>query len=307
MFDWDAVIIGSGPAGITAGIYLSRAGYRAIVLEKENFGGFLKNVDRIENYPGFADGISGPELASAMVSQAENYGLKFEPGEVTGIELYSGSRWVGCVDGRGYTTGVVIIAGGSKPKKLDVPGEETFQGKGVFQCALCDGAQFENRVVAVCGGGDAALTEALYMSKLAKKVIIVHRRDRFRAANVLQERVSSKPEIEFVWNSVVDSIHGTSCLETIKLRNVTSNAESFLQVDGLLVQIGREPNTDYLKGVVPLDNEGLVVANTAMETGVPYILAAGDIRSGSPKQIAAAVGDGAQAGITAQMLLQMTG
>ncbi len=304
MFDWDAVIIGGGPAGVTAGLYLSRAGRRAIVIEKENYGGYLKNIDRVENYPGFADGISGPELGSAMVAQAQKYGVVFEPGEVTGIELYSGSRWVGCADGKGYTAGVVIVAGGSKPKKLGVPGEADFQGRGVFECALCDGGQFEGRVVAVCGGGDSALTEALYMARLASKVFVIHRRDQFRASKVLIDRSEGEPKIEFVRNSVVEAIEGVNRVEAVKIRNLAGVKLSTLQVDGILVQIGQEPDTGYLKGVVSLDSGGQVIVNSEMETDVPYVLAAGNIRSGSPRQIASAVGDGALAGITAQSLLQ---
>ncbi|MFC1900104.1 NAD(P)/FAD-dependent oxidoreductase [Chloroflexota bacterium] len=304
MFDLDAVIIGSGPAGVTAGLYLSRAGYRSLVIEKENYGGYLKNIPRVENYPGFPEGVSGPELATAMVEQATKYGLRFEPGEVTGIELYSGARWVGCTDGKGYTTGVIIITGGSQPRKLGIPGEQTLQGNGVFECALCDGGQFQGRVVAVCGGGEGALTEALYMARLASKVFIIHRRDQFRGANVLQERVAKEPKVEFVLNSVVETIEGAEKVESIKIRNVINNDLSNLPVDGILVAIGQEPDTGYLRGIIPLDNEGQVIVNSRMETEVPYILAAGNIRSSSPKQISAAVGDGAQAGITAQRLLQ---
>ena len=307
MFDWDAVIIGGGPAGVTAGLYLCRAGRRALVLEKENFGGYLKNIDRVENYPGFADGVSGPELATAMVAQAERYGLAFEPGEVNNIEVYSGSRWVGCADGKGYTAGVVIIAGGSKPKKLGVPGEANFQGRGVFECALCDGGRFEGKVVAVCGGGDSALTEALYMAKLASRVLVIHRRERFRAAQVLQERAGLEPKIEFIRGSVIEAIEGTSRVESLKVRDVAGHKMATFKVDGLLVQIGQEPDTDYLHGVVRLDDAGQVVVDGEMETDVPYVLAAGNIRSGSPRQIASAVGDGALAGITAIRLLDGLG
>jgi thioredoxin reductase (NADPH) len=157
MFDWDVVIIGGGPAGLSAGLYLGRANLRTVLLEKESFGGYITNVELIENYPGFAEGVSGAQLASEMVLQATKYGLKLEQTEVTGIELFSSSKWVACADGNGYTTGIVIIAGGSRLKKLGVPGEASLAGKGVFSCALCDGGKFVDRVVVVCGGGDAGV------------------------------------------------------------------------------------------------------------------------------------------------------
>jgi thioredoxin reductase (NADPH) len=307
MFDFDAIIIGSGPAGITAGIYLARAKYRTIVLDKESFGGYPKNIDLIENYPGFPDGISGAQLASSMVAQAKKHGVRFDNVEVSGLEFFSDCRWVNCTNGQGYTTAVVIIAGGSRHKMLGIRGETEFQGKGVFECALCDGGQFEGGVVAVCGGGDSAISEALYMSRIASKVIVIHRRNQLRAAKMLQDRALAEPKIEFIWDSAVEAIEGQDRVKHIKIRNLLNNTNTDLSADGLLVQIGTEPVTDYLNGMVPLDKEGFVIVNSQMETDVPHVLAAGDIRSGSPRQIAAAVGDGAIAGITAQRLLQKLG
>ena len=173
MFDWDVVIIGGGPAGLTAGLYLSRGKRRTLLLEKETFGGPIMDYESIENYPGFADGISGAKLGSEMVNQATKYGLKLEQAEVADIELFTNGRYVRRADGAGYMTTVVIIAGGSRPKKLGVSGEEKLQGKGVFNCAFCDGGQFTDQLVAVCGGGDAGITEAIYMTKLASKVIVL--------------------------------------------------------------------------------------------------------------------------------------
>jgi thioredoxin reductase (NADPH) len=301
------VIVGGGPAGLTAGLYLARANRRVILLEKEALGGYPKNVEWIENYPGFADGVSGAQLVSAMADQATKYGLKTEVANVTGIELFSSCRWVGCADGRGYTTAVVIAAGGARPKRLGVPGEDMFQGKGVFDCALCDGGLYAGKVVVVCGGGDAALTEALYMARIASKVIVIHRRDQLRATGILQQRVMAEPRIEFLWNSVVEAIKGDGKVESVTVRNVRAKEVSYIMTDGVLVHVGLDPNTDYLNGAIPLDAEGQIMVNSRMETEVPYVLAAGDIRSGSPRQIAAAVGDGAIAGITAQRLLDEIG
>jgi len=304
VFDYDAIIIGGGPAGLTAGLYLGRAKCRTLLLEKESFGGQIKNVELIENYPGFADGVSGAHLSSEMVTQATRYGLQLKASDVTGIELFSSCKWVNCSDGGGYTTAVVIISGGARRKKLGVPGEDEFQGKGVFKCAFCDGGQFVDRMVVVCGGGDAGVTEALYMTKLATMVILVEAQPTLNASAILQERALANPKLEIRCGVTVGSILGNSQVEAVELLEVASGQRETLKVDGVLVYIGLEPNTGYLEGIVPLDSQGQIVVNDRMETEVPYILAAGDIRSGSPMQVATAVGDGATAAISAERLLQ---
>lgn len=302
MFDYDVVIIGGGPAGLTAGLYLSRGKYRTILLEKESFGGPVKNYEWIENYPGFAEGVSGANLTSEMVTQATKYGLQLQQAEAAGIELYTGCRWVKCADGKGYTAAVVIVAGGSHPKKLGVPGEEELRGKGIFNCALCDGGKFTDRVVAVCGGGDAGITEALYMTKLASKVILIEAMPALTASAILQERALANPKLEIRCGTKVENIVGESQVEAIEY--LEGEKKGTLKVDGILVHIGLEPNTSYLKGIVPLDSQDRIIVNDRMETEVPNILAAGDIRSGSPNQIITAGGDGATAAISAQRLLQ---
>jgi len=304
MFDWDAVIIGGGPAGLTAGLYLSRGNWRTLLLDKESFGGYIKNIELIENYPGFADGISGAQLGTEMVNQATKYGLTLEQAEVTGVELFSSSKWVACADGKGYTTAAVIIAGGSVPKKLGVPGEEKLRGRGVISCAFCDGSQFVDRVVAVCGGGDSGITEALYLAKLASRVIVIEMMPKLNATAILQDRVRANPKMEVRCGVKVEAILGDNQVEGIEVVKEGNGQKETLKVDGVLVHVGLDPNTGYLEGVVPLDSQKQIIVNQWMETEVPGIFAAGDIRSGSPRQVVAAVGDGATAGMSAQRFLQ---
>jgi thioredoxin reductase (NADPH) len=305
MFDWDVVIIGGGPAGLTAGLYLSRAKRRTLLLDKDSFGGYIRNVELIENYPGFPNGVPGAQLASEMVSQAVKYGLRMEIAEVTGIELFSDCKWVGCANGQGYTANIVIIAGGSRHKKLGAPGEESLQGKGVFNCAFCDGGHFADRVVVVCGGGDAGLTEALYMTKIASKVILIEAESKLTATAVLQERTFANPKIEIFCGMRVKAIIGDDKVEAVELANEMGNRREKLSVDGVLVHIGMDPNTGYLDGIVPLDGQGQIIVNEKMETEVPCIFAAGDVRRGSPRQVITAAGDGAIAAISAERFLQV--
>jgi thioredoxin reductase (NADPH) len=304
MPDWDAVIIGGGPAGLTAGLYLSRGNWRTVLLEKEAVGGYIMNIEMIENYPGFADGVIGAQLAMEMRNQATKYGLQLKRGEVTAVQGSASTKWVTCLDGTVYTTPAVIIAGGSVPKKLGVPGEEKLRGRGVFSCAFCDGGQFVDRVVAVCGGGDAGVTEALYLAKLVSKVILIEALPKLTATAILQDRVKANPKMEVHCGVKVEAILGDSQVEGIEIVKEGNGQKETLKVDGVLVHVGLDPNTGYLEGVVPLDSQRQIVVNEWMETEVPGIFAAGDIRSGSPRQVVTAVGDGAAAGMFAQRFLQ---
>jgi thioredoxin reductase (NADPH) len=305
MPDWDAVIIGGGPAGLTAGLYLCRGNWRTLLLEKESVGGYIMNVEYIENYPGFPDGVVGSQLGMEMKNQATKYGLKIERAEVMAVQGSPSNKIVSCTDGASYTASAVIIAGGSIPKKLGVPGEEKFRGNGVINCAFCDGGQFVDRALAVCGGGDAGITEALYMANLASKVIIIEALPALTATAILQDRAKQNPKIEIRCGVKVEAIAGDSQVEGIEITTQGGKREN-LPVDGVLVHVGLDPNTDYLEGSVPLDGQRQVKVNQWMETEVPGIFAAGDIRSGSPRQVSTAVGDGANAGMAAQRFLQKT-
>jgi thioredoxin reductase (NADPH) len=302
MFDWDVVIIGGGPAGLSAGIYLSRAMRRVLLLDKDTAGGYLRNIELIENYPGYPDGISGAALASQMVAQAQKFGVQIENAEVTGIESFSGTRYVACANGEGYTTNVVIIAAGSKNKKLNVAGEAELLGRGVFECALCDGGQYAGKTVVVCGGGDAGVTEALYMSRIASKVICIEANPGLTATAILQERLAAAPNVEVRLGVSVTAVLGQEKVEAIEL--MSDSKKETLKVDGVLVHIGLEPNTAYLEDVIPLDKQGQVIVSKTMESEEPYIFAAGDVRSGSPRQVVVAVADGAMAALSAERLLQ---
>jgi thioredoxin reductase (NADPH) len=304
MFDCDVVIIGGGPAGLTAGLYLCRANLRTVLLDKEGFGGYIKNIDLVENYPGFSEGISGAQLAAEMTTQATKFGLQLKRAEVMSIELFSSSRWVTCSNGMGYTTGAIIIAGGSKLKKLGIPGEEKLEGKGVFSCAMCDGGEFYDRVVVVFGGGDAGVTEALYMTKLASRVILIEMLPELTATAILQDRAKNNPKLEIRCGLKAEAIIGDTHVEAVELANIKTSQKETIKTDGVLVHIGLDPDTEYLDGIIPLDSQGQIIVNENMETEAPYVLAAGDIRSGSPRQIVSAVGDGAIAAISAQKLLQ---
>jgi len=299
---YDVVIIGGGPAGLTAGLYASRAKLSSLLVEKGLVGGQIANAERVENYPGFPEGISGVELGQLMHQQATKYGLKTLLAEVTGIELQGEQKVIRTTEGD-FMAKVVIIAGGSERQKLGVPGEEEFVGKGVSYCATCDAAFFREQPVAVVGGGDAAITEALHLAKFASRVTVIHRRDQLRASRILQEKASSEPKIEFRWNSIVEKIAGGDLVKGIRLRQVKTGEESALEVAGIFMSIGLKPNTDYLKSILSLDVTGLIITDEKMETKIPGIFAAGDIRHNSARQVITAAGDGATAAIYAEKFI----
>ena len=299
---YQLIIIGGGPAGLSAGIYAARSKLDALLIEKAGLGGQILNAELVENYPGFPQGVSGAELGSLMAQQAAKYGLSTAMAEVEGIEVLGREKIIRTSEGQ-YRARAVIVAGGSEYTKLGVVGEEEFLGRGVSYCAMCDGAFFRDEVVGVVGGGNVALNDAIFLTRFASKVIVIHRRDQLRATKMLQDRAFAQPRIEFVWDTVVESIKGDSQVRELRLRNVKSGKESSLRVSGVFVAVGHRPNTEYLKSLLKLDEGGFIPVSGQMETEVPGIYAAGDIRAGSVRQVVSAVGDGATAVIAAERFL----
>ncbi|HEY86548.1 MAG TPA: thioredoxin-disulfide reductase [Dehalococcoidia bacterium] len=305
MVKYEVIIIGGGPAGLTAGLYASRAGLKSLLMERGIVGGQIVNATLVENYPGFPQGISGAELGSLMHQQAVKYGLEVVTSEVTGItsrESYS----IATTDGD-FKAVAIIIAAGSEYRKLGISGEERLVGHGVSYCATCDGFFFRNREVAVVGGGDTAITDALELTRHAKKVYVIHRRDQLRAGQVLQQRAFAQPKLEFIWSTVVEEIMGEESISGLKLRNVKTGQSSILKVEGIFVAVGLVPNSQQFSNTVNLDNTGYIVTDETMSTSAPGIFAAGDIRRNSSRQVAAAVGDGVTAAMSACRYIQEVG
>ena len=303
MPDWDAVIIGGGPAGLTAGLYLCRGGWKTLLLEKESVGGYIMNVEFIENYPGYADGVVGSQLAMEMKNQAVKYGLQPQRGQATGLQGSPSSKWVTCSDGTTYSTSAVVVAGGAVPRRLGVPGEDKFLGNGVITCAFCDGGQFTGQVIAVVGGGDSGVTGALYMTNIAAKVILIESLPEITATTILRERAETNDKIEIRTGTAVTAMVGEDRLEGIEITG-PDGAQETLVVDGVLVHVGLDPRTDYLRDILPLNDAGQIIVNEWMETEAPGVYAAGDIRSASPGQVSTAASDGATAAMAAQRYLQ---
>jgi thioredoxin reductase (NADPH) len=300
--NYDVIIIGGGPAGLTAGLYSSRDRLKSLLIEKQALGGQIASSEWVENYPGFPEGVNGFELGQLMQKQALKYGLETVTAEVTALEIAGSYKIVHTTEGD-FRAPAVIIAGGADRRKLEIPGEKEYTGRGVSYCATCDGAFFRERHVAVIGGGNAAVSEALHLAKFASRVTLIHRGDKLRATPVLQERVRAEKKIEVRWNTTVERINGGAAMTSLELNDGKTGSHTTLQVEGVFVSIGIKPNTVYLSGLVALDSAGYVVTNQNMETGVPGILAAGDIRAGSIRQTVTAAGDGAAAAVAAGKFL----
>ncbi len=302
--DYDLVIIGGGPAGLTAGIYASRARLNVLLLEKVAPGGQVLVSDWIENYPGFPEGCSGYDLVTKMVEQAKQFGLVIESGQVLSLDVSETVKKIELND-KTITTLSIIIATGASPRKLGVPGEDMFIGKGVSFCATCDGPFFKNSIVATVGGGDTAVQESIYLTKFAKKVYLIHRRDELRATKILQERAMANDKIEIMFDSVLTGIYGgLTNVEKINVKNLKTEEEKEILVDGCFIWVGTFPNTSFLKDSVKVDKYGFIIVNQSMETSAPGIFAAGDVRNTPLRQIVTAVGDAAIAAVSAEHYIE---
>jgi thioredoxin reductase (NADPH) len=294
----DMVIIGGGPAGLTAGIYASRARMDAVLLEKGAYGGQVLTTAYIENYPGFPDGISGFELADLMHKQTENFGLQIQYRSADNIVREEALLVIETADGT-LKTRTAIIATGATPNKMGVPGEEKLTGRGVSYCATCDGALYRDRIVAVIGGGDSAVEEALFLTRFASRVHLVHRRDQLRAMPLTRERALSNERIVPEFNTVLTEIRGDDEVKELILQDVHSKEIRSLEADGVFIYVGITPQVQFVKDLVDLDKEGYIVTDQFMSTSLPGLYAAGDVRSGSIRQVSSAVGDGATAAFNA--------
>ncbi|MBU8911689.1 MAG: thioredoxin-disulfide reductase [Desulfobacterales bacterium] len=300
--DYDLVIIGAGPAGLTAGIYAARARMNVLLLEKVVPGGQILVTDWIENYPGFPEGISGFDLAEKMKTQAEELGLKIETAEVYSLNLSKESKEIVLKD-RSITAKSLIIASGASPRKLGI-GEDKFMGKGISFCATCDAPFFKDKTVVAIGGGDTAVQEAIYLTKFANKVYLVHRRDELRATKILQERAFENDKIEFVWDSIPTGVEGFFGVEGVKVKNVKTNEEKTIKADGCFIWVGILPNTSFLNNAVKTDEFGFIRSDVKMQTSVPGVYAVGDVRDTPLRQISTAVGDAAIAAVSAEHFIE---
>lgn len=298
----DVAILGAGPAGLAAAIYTARSRLDTVVLDAQGGGGQLAIIDRIENYPGFDKAVTGMDLFEAMRRQAEGFGVQVAFEQAQKVEADGEGVTVIGDSGR-HRARYLIVATGARHRELCIPSEERLKGRGVSYCATCDGNFFAAKPVAVVGGGDSAVKEAIYLSRIVEKVYLIHRRDRLRAEALLQERIRERPNVEFVWDSVVDEILGEDAVRGVRVKNIKTGAAREIPLEAVFVFVGILPNTDFLSGVVKLDEMGFVVADGRMRTSHPRIFACGDVRADSVRQIGVAVGDGITAAVTIQELL----
>lgn len=301
----DIAIIGSGPAGYTAGIYAGRANLQPVLFEGLESGGQLMLTTDVENYPGFVDGIMGPELMQVFKGQAERFGTTIKTEIIDSIENIDGGFKLKSSKGE-YEFKTVIIASGASARWLGVDGEKELQGYGVSACATCDGFFFKEKEVAVVGGGDSAMEEALFLTKFAKKVYVIHRRDQFRASQIMQDRVLNHEKIEVVWNSTVEKINGEGAVSSILIKDTVDSSEKELNLDGVFVAIGHDPNVGFLDGFIELDDKGYIKTGftTETSTSVPGVFAAGDVADSIYRQAITAAGTGCQAAIDAERWLE---
>ncbi len=304
MEKYDVIIIGGGPAGLTAGLYAARSRLKSIMFERISPGGQVLNTEQIDNYPGFADGIAGWELVDNMAKQAEKFGLQIVSKEVESIDISGEWQKINTSDKESALAKTVIISTGAIPKRLNIPGEEKFTGKGISFCATCDGAFYRGLDVAVIGGGDAAVEEAIFLTKFSPKVSIIHRRDQLRATKILQEKAMANEKIKFIWDTIPLSVNGNDEVESLKLKNVKTGKESDFPVKGVFLFVGLDPATVFMPQGIKKDKKGFIITNDNMETNVPGFFAAGDCRSKILRQVSTAVGDGATAAFAAEKYIE---
>jgi len=298
---YDVVVIGAGPAGLTAGLYAVRSGLSTVVLEAQFPGGQAITTDVVDNFPGFPGGISGMELAGKMQSQAEDAGVEIRLERVLAVEADPEVRgWAVCTESSCFRTLTVIVASGAHPRKLNVPGEERFWGRGISCCATCDGAFFRDRKIVVVGGGDTAVKEATFLTKFAREIVLVHRRDRLRATKILQDRLfATGDQVKVLYDSVVTEIRGSDLVEGVVVRNLHTNGTEVISCEGVFLFVGFIPNSDFLPDSVDRNERGYILADQEMATSAPGIFACGDVRKKPLRQIVTACGEGATAAYSA--------
>jgi len=301
---YDVAIIGGGPAGLAAGLYASRSRMSAIIIEKAKWGGQATTTEELENYPGSIEMPTGPKLMERMKSQAEAFGTELVKDDVTGFDISAKVKVVKLASGNDISAKTVIIATGAQPMLLGAPGEMELRGKGVSYCATCDADFFTELEVVVVGGGDAAVEEAIYLTKFAEKVTIVHRRDEFRAAKSIVEKAMNNEKIDIKWNTVVEEIYGDGIVEGVKLKNVQTGEVTDFRTDGVFMFVGTKPISEFAKGVVDMDQKGYIIADEEMRTSVEGIFAAGDVRVKSLRQVITAAADGAIAAVNAEKYIE---
>ena len=302
--NYDIVIVGGGPGGLTAGLYSARAERKTIVLEKGIPGGQIANTEEIEDYPGF-EHISGAELAMKMAEHAKKFGLEMATDDVEEVYVDGNDRVARCASGTLYRAKAIILSTGGSPTKLGVPGEEEYTGKGVSYCAICDGAFFRNQVIAVVGGGDAAVEEGIFLTKFGSRVYIIHRRDQLRAAKVIQKRAFANEKVGIIWDTVVESINGSDKQVTdLSLKNVKTGDKSTLEVGAVFPFLGFRPNSNITREALRKDQGGYIITDHKMETSIKGIFACGDVRSQLVRQITNAVGDGTTAAVAAEKYIE---
>lgn len=296
--EYDIVIVGGGLGGLTAAMYAARYGLKTGLIERMMGGAQIINIEKIENFPGFPQGISGAELGPAVQEQAMDAGAELVMAEAATVSR-DGNHKVVATDAGQYRAKAVIVAAGSRLRQLGIPGEEELYGRGVSHCATCDGPLYQGQVVGVVGGGDSAADEAMTLTQYADRVLLFHRRDRLQAQKMLQDRLHNQRKVEMVWNSTVEEVLGEGTVSGVRVRNVVTNLQNVVDLSGLFVYVGLEPNSELVRGLVKLDNAGHIPVNISMETSVPGLYAVGDIRQQSASQLVASAGDGATAAIAA--------